>query len=289
VSVGAATGDGHAGRVGPPKLTGDEMALVAKLLYRWTGMIFGENKRYYIERRIGDRMARSKMGEVTDYLNFVRANPSERQALINAFTINESYFYREEHQFAALSAQILPQIVRDKAPGDLVRIWSMPCSTGEEAYSLAIWLLENWPLVDVYNIEIAGSDIDTAALDHAREGCFGARALARLPAAVIEEYFEKERGYRRKIIEDLRESVQFSPANIIDPSTLRDLGRFDVILCRNLLIYFDDESRLLAVNNLYDCLNPGGFICLGHSESMARISDRFELVRLDGAIVYRRP
>ncbi len=159
------------------------MGQVAKYLYRWTGMIFGENKRYYIERRIGDRMLHSQIGDVAAYLSFVVGNIGERQALINAFTINESYFYREEHQFKALSAQILPQIVRDKRPGDLVRIWSMPCSTGEEAYSIAIWLLENWPLVDAYNIEIVGSDIDTHALDRAREGYYGARAGAAAGSA----------------------------------------------------------------------------------------------------------
>jgi chemotaxis protein methyltransferase CheR len=280
---------GKAGRGRYPTLTTAEMAQIADLLYRWTGMIFGENKRYYIERRIGELMLHNHIDEVGRYLGFVGSQAAGRQALINAFTINESYFYREEHQFVALSSQILPAIVRNKRPGDLVRIWSMPCSTGEEAYSIAIWLLENWALVDAYNVEIIGSDIDTAALEHAREGRFGARALARLPAKVIEDYFDPERGHRRKIIDDLRESVHFIAANIVDRSTLKGLGTFDVILCRNLLIYFDDASRLSAVNNLYDCLNPDGYICLGHSESMSRISDRFELVRLDDAIVYRKP
>ncbi len=272
-----------------PSLTTDQIERIARLLYRWTGMIFGESKRYYIERRIGDRMARTGTADVASYLNFAASHLGEREALINVFTINESYFYREDHQFAALTAQILPEIVQSKRPGDLVRIWSMPCSNGEEAYSLAIWLLENWPLVDAYNVEIVGSDIDTAALNHAREGRFGMRALARLPQKLIDGYFEPERGHRRKIIDDLRESVRFIAANIIDRTTLAGLGRFDVILCRNLLIYFDEASRLLAANNLYDCLNGGGFVCLGHSESMARITDRFAMVRLDDAIVYRKP
>lgn len=270
-------------------LTDEQIAQIGSLLYRWTGMIFGHNKAYYIARRIGDRMARNQIEDVSAYLVFVTSHLGEREALINAFTINETYFYREEHQLKALSAQILPEIVRTKRPGDLVRIWSMPCSTGEEAYSIAVWLLENWPLVDVYNIEIVGSDVDTAALRHAREGRFGARSYARLPADVTERYFEPERGHRRKIIDDLRESVRFVAANIVDRTTLVGLGRFDVVLCRNLLIYFDDQSRRLGIDNLYDSMNQGGFIGLGHSESMARITDRFEIVRLDGAIVYRKP
>lgn len=273
----------------PPALSAEEMKRVAELLYRWTGMIFGENKRYYIERRIGERMVKNDIAEPRAYLSFVAGHFGEREALINAFTINETYFYREEHQLAALSRQILPEIVKDKRPGDLVRIWSLPCSTGEEAYSIALWLLENWALVDAYNIEIVGSDIDTHALNLAREGRYGTRSLARLPEGVVRTYFEGERNHRRKIIDDLRESVRFAPANIVDRGTLGGLGRFDVILCRNLLIYFDDQSRSIAADNLFESLNPGGFLCLGHSESMARISDRFAMVRLDDAIVYRKP
>ena len=124
-------------------LTDEQIAQIGRLLYRWTGMIFGHNKAYYIARRIGDRMVRNQIEDVSAYLVFVTSHLGEREALINAFTINETYFYREEHQLKALSAQILPEIVRTKRPGDLVRIWSMPCSTGEEAYSIAVWLLEN--------------------------------------------------------------------------------------------------------------------------------------------------
>lgn len=251
-------------------------------------MIFGANKRYYIERRVIERMALAGVREPKTYMDFAAHHADEREALTNAFTINETYFYREDHQFAALSRQILPAVVKNKRPGDPVRIWSMPCSTGEEGYSIAIWLLENWPLVDVYNVEIVGSDVDTAALDRAREGRFSSRSLARLPKAVLEAYFEPEKGHRRKIIDDLRDSVRFTAANIVDRASLDGLGKFDVILCRNLLIYFNDRSRLLAAENIHANLADGGYLCLGHSESMSRISDRFTLVRLEDAIVYRR-
>jgi chemotaxis protein methyltransferase CheR len=259
------------------------------LIYSWTGMTFGENKKYFIERRVSERLRRTGVSNVGAYLAWVPTDVVEREALINSFTINETYFFREEHQLAALCNDILPTIVRTRQPGGLVRIWSMPCSTGEETYSIAIWLLEHWSLVDAYNIEIIGSDVDTAAIEAAKAGRYSPRSLARLPPEFIDRYFEEERGHRRKIIDDLRESVRFVPANLIDRTSLSSVGKFDVILCRNLLIYFDDASRLLAAGNLFDCLNPGGFLCLGHSESMARISDRFELVRLQDAIVYRRP
>jgi chemotaxis protein methyltransferase CheR len=268
-------------------LSPEDVERVTQLIYRHTGMIFGHNKRYYIERRIADRMARTGESDVRRYLARAAAAP-EAEQLINLFTVNETYFYREEHQLAALSNEILPDIVSDRRPGDLVRIWSMPCSTGEEPYSIAIWLLENWPLVDAYNIEIVGSDIDTAAVEAARAGHFNARSLARLPDSVREAYFEPEHRHRRKIIDDLRESVRFTATNLVDAASVAAQGKFDVVLCRNLLIYFDDASRSAAAANLHDCLNPGGYLCLGHSESMARISDRYTLVRLDDAIVYRK-
>ena len=111
----------------------------------------------------------------------LRAGGAEAELLINSFTVNETYFYREEYQLRCLSRALLPAIVAGRRPGDLVRIWSVPCATGEEPYSIAIWLLENYPAVDAYNIEIVGSDIDTAALEEAKLGRYGERALSRLP------------------------------------------------------------------------------------------------------------
>jgi len=270
-------------------LSDEDVRRVTDHIYRSTGMVFGESKRYYIERRIADRVARTGAPDARTYITRLSTDPTESETLVNAFAVNETYFFREDHQFAALSAQILPQIVADKRPGDMVRIWSMPCSTGDEAYSIAIWLLENWPLVDAYNIEIVGSDIDTAAIAQAKAGRYAARALARLPERVIDAYFEAEHHHRRKIIDDLRESVRFVWANICDRATLVPLGKFDIIFCRNMLIYFDDASRKVAADNLFDCLQSRGFLLLGHSESMARIGDDFTMVRLDDAIVYRKP
>jgi chemotaxis protein methyltransferase CheR len=267
----------------------DQLRLLGDFLYRRTGMTFGENKRYYIERRIADGIASSGEPDVGAYIARVATDPREAERLVNSFTVNETYFYREEHQLKALGRSLLPEIIKDRQPGDLVRIWSMPCSTGEEAYSIALWLLENWRLVDAFNIEIIGSDVDTEALVAAKAGVYGQRSLSRLPDHVVGAYFEPPQGGQRKILEDLRESVRFVAANLIDPLSMRAMGRFDVIFCRNLLIYFDDASRLVAADHLFDALNPGGFLCLGHTESMSRISSKFMMARFPDAIVYRRP
>jgi chemotaxis protein methyltransferase CheR len=276
-------------RASEKSLSADEIVRLCEIIYRRTGMIFGESKRYYIERRIAERMVATGVRRFSAYLAHVEAEKNEVEHLINLFTVNETYFYREEHQLQCLGSSLLPSIIQHRKPGDLVRIWSVPCSTGEEPYSIAIWLLENWPIVDAYHIEIVGSDIDTQVLQDAQIGDYGQRALARLPSDVIERYFEPPHDGQRKIIQDLRESVKFTTVNLVDAMSVATQGLFDIIFCRNVLIYFDDASRLVAVNNLYDALHPGGFICLGHTESMSRISKRFDLRRFEDAIVYQRP
>ena len=272
-----------------PPLTANALRQICDFLYQRTGMAYGEAKRYYIERRVADRIERSGARSVQAYLSLLQISAAEAELLINAFTVNETYFYREEHQLRCLGQSLLPEIVATRRPGDLIRIWSVPCSTGEEPYSLAIWLLENWKLVDAYNIEIIGSDIDTRVLNEAAIGNYGIRALGRLPADVTERYFEPVRDRDRRIIQDLRESVKLSQVNLMDPVTVAAQGKFDIIFCRNLLIYFDDASRSIAADNMFNALHPRGFICLGHTESMTRISSRFVMRRFQDAIVFQRP
>lgn len=253
-------------------------------------MIFTEAKRYYVDRRVADRMVATGCVTFATYATRLRADlHQEIQHFINAFTVNETYFYREDHQLKCLTADLLTERLRGLRKQDGIRIWCAPCSTGEEPYSVAIWLLENWPLVDDHEIEIIGSDIDTDALAACEQGIFGRRALMRLPAAVVDRYFIALKNEQWRIIDEIRESVQFSRVNLVDPAQTRAHGQFDVVFCRNVLIYFDDASRRLAAENLFENLRPGGFLCLGHSESMSRISPLFEVRRFADAIVYQKP
>ena len=273
-----------------PALTEEEFRKLCEFIYRQTGMVFTEAKRYYVERRVVERMVATRSNSFTQYFARLRANAQEEiEKIINAFTVNETYFYREDHQLKCLTSDLLAQRVKSKRSGDLIRIWSAPCSTGEEPYSIAMWLLENWSFVDEYEIEIIGSDIDTDVLRFAAEGVFGKRALMRLTPALIEKYFTQLDVDKWQILDDLRSSVRFEPVNIVEANETRPFGKFDVIFCRNVLIYFDDVSRRSAAENLYENLWPGGFICLGHTESMSRISPLFEACRFEDAIVYQRP
>jgi chemotaxis protein methyltransferase CheR len=273
-----------------PSITEDEFARLCDFFYRRTGMIFTEAKRYYIERRIFDRMAATGATSFTQYFAHLRMDiDREVEQVINAFTVNETYFYREDHQFRCLTTDLLRMRLSEKPVGEPIRIWSVPSSTGEEPYSIAMWLLENWPEVDRHDIELVGSDIDTRALQVAREGFYGRRALSRLTPGLIDRYFEQVGEDLWQVAEEIRESVAFSPVNLINSAETRAQGVFDVIFCRNVLIYFNDESRRVAAENLFECLRPGGFICLGHTESMSRISPLFEVRRYADAIVYRKP
>lgn len=253
-------------------------------------MVFTEGKRYYVERRVSERMAATGSASFASYFASLRGHlAGEIEQLINAFTVNETYFYREDHQFRCLTADLLGRRTAARSPRQPVRIWAAPCSTGEEPYSIAMWLLENWADVDAWDVEIVGSDIDTRVLEAARQGCYGGRALMRLTPALIARYFEPNGEDQWRIVPELRESVRFSEVNVMDPAQTAAHGRFDVIFCRNLLIYFDDAARRLAAENLFESLLPGGYICLGHSESMSRISPLFEVRRFADAIVYQRP
>jgi len=205
-------------------------------------------------------------------------------------TVNETYFFREEYQFQCMVRSILPEIAKRKRDGDRIRIWSMPSSSGEEPYSIAIFLLEHWAGVDRYEVEIVASDIDTRILDAARRGVYGKRALQNLPAKYIAKYFRPTRNADEvQISEDLRQSVEFTRVNLSDRSETRSYRDFDLIFCRNLLIYFDDVSRSEAAATFFDALIPGGFICLGHSESMSRISSLYTVRKFPDAIVYQKP
>lgn len=278
----------------PVAVTAEEFRSLLDFFYRKTGIVFGDGKRYFVDRRLLERMSAVGATSVRSYLkNLKYQDPSgvELQHLINAMTVNETYFYREEYQFRCLIFSILPEILVGRRNGGEhpIRLWSLPCSTGEEAYSLAIQLLENWTEVDRYDVKICASDIDTGVLKRAAAAIYDDRAMQHLSAALKARYFLHVDG-KWQVIPDLRESIDFSTINLSDRRDMsRHAGLFDVIFCRNLLIYFDDISRRQAADSLFDALRPGGFLCLGHSESMSRISSLFTVRKFSDAIVYQKP
>ncbi|NKE46300.1 protein-glutamate O-methyltransferase CheR [Roseomonas frigidaquae] len=287
----SATATGSRAALDAAGITESDYLRFCEYFYRRTGIAFGDNKRYFVDKRLIERMHATGHGSFEPYFLSLRRfdAQAEIERLTNLLTVNETYFYREDHQFHCLSASILPEVTAGRRHGDRVRIWSMPCSTGEEPYSIAIHLLENWARVDDFNIEIIASDIDTKVLRSAAEGLYDARSLHRLPRDLVRRYFVTEGADRFRLIDAIRQSVSFTTLNASDPAAMRAYAGVDVIFCRNMLIYFDDKSRKQVVESFYDSLTEGGFICLGHSESMSRISPIFKARAFAQAIVYQKP
>ena len=260
-----------------------------EFFYRKTGIQFDDSKRYFVDRRLIDRIEATDSGCFRNYFMMLRfeASGDEIQTLTNLMTVNETYFFREEYQFKCMVNSILPEVIKHKKKDSPIRIWSVPSSSGEEAYSIAMYLLEYWPGIDQWDVEIISSDIDTKILNQARQGSYSARSVQNLPKALLKKYFTSK-GSEYQICEDLRQAVEFTRVNLMNSVDVRGYRDFDLIFCRNLLIYFDDLSRRQAADTFYDALQPGGFLCLGHSESMSRISSLYKACKFSDSVVYQK-
>jgi len=261
-----------------------------EFFYRKTGIQFEDSKRYFVDKRLIERIEATDSQRFRNYFMMLRFDTSgdELQTLVNLMTVNETYFFREEYQFQCMVNSMLGEIVRHKKDGAPIRIWSVPSSSGEEAYSIVMYLLEYWPGIREWDVEIISSDIDTSIISQARRGRYSARSVQHLPGNLLKKYFQPI-GLEYQIVDDLLEAVEFTRVNLMEPADVRAYRHFDLIFCRNLLIYFDDLSRRQAAETFYDALNPGGFVCLGHSESMSRISSLFRVRKFPEAIVYQKP
>jgi len=272
-------------------ISDSEFARFRDFFYRKTGIRFEDNKRYFVDKRLVERMQKTGHVLFRSYFTELRFQQSgeELQQLINLMTVNETYFFREEYQFQCLVESVLNEIVKDRSVGDSLRIWSIPSSTGEEPYSIALYLLEYWDKIDDYEVEILSSDIDTKVLNRCREGLYNDRSVKPLPKALLRKYFKQKATGLYQIDQDLRDVIEFSQVNLADSFQTKRFRNIDVIFCRNLLIYFDDTSRRQAADVFFDALNPGGFIFLGHSESMSRISSLYKVKKFPKAIAYQKP
>jgi chemotaxis protein methyltransferase CheR len=259
-------------------------------IYQRTGLVFDASRRHYVEKRLARRMTATRAGTFRSYFNAMRveARQQELQSLVNELTINETYFFREDHQLRILTDNLLPAIVR-RRPGQRIRIWSLPCSTGEEPYSIALHLIESWPDLAHHDVELLASDIDTDVLAAARRGIYRDRSVQNLPSHVLRRHFDSSTPGQHAISHELRGAVTFTRYNILDPLPAGLRASVDVVFCRNLLIYFDQAGQRRAVETIHDALVPGGFVLLGHSESMSRINSIFRPRSYTGGFAYQKP
>jgi chemotaxis protein methyltransferase CheR len=273
-----------------PRLTEEEFRLLRDVVYAHCGLWFRDESRYLLERRLGPRLQALALPDFTAYHRFLRFDPGgagELDEVTDALTTNETYFYREPYQLRAFSQEILPALERANARERRLRILSAGCSTGEEVYTLAV-LVRDSGLFEGWDVEIVGSDISRRCIAQALAGSYGEHAF-RIPEAEPMRRWFQLRGGKWVIDDAVRRMVRFQRENLLEPRALSTVARLDAVFCRNVMIYFDTQSRRRLLSLLHGKLREGGWLLLGHSESLLNLTADFELVHLTSDLVYRRP
>jgi chemotaxis protein methyltransferase CheR len=276
-----------------PKLSDGTFLLLRDFIYARTGIFFPEKKKYLIEGRLAKRLQQLNIGSFEEYLQLLKYDQmkqNEFEFLCNTITINETSFFRNEPQINAFQQKLALEILENKkALGiETLRIWSAACSSGEEPYTLAMLYLEHLkPRYPNLRIEIVGTDLNTAVLDLARAAEYSHYAIRSLPRLYIDKYFENRNGLYR-LRTQVKELVRFEYLNLIDRQKMRLMKRFDFIFCANVLIYFNEKAKIQVVGDLYDSLNRGGYLFIGSSEMLHKISTAFKLISIPKATAYKK-
>lgn len=272
-------------------LTARQFEALRDLIYRSLGLHFDESKVDFLDKRLEKRLSALAMTRVDDYLfhlRFLDGDGREMQELANLVTTNETYMFREFEQLQAFADHCLPEVLEKKEQSGVktLRIWSAGCSSGEEPYTLAIILREVMHDAEDWDIRILASDIDEERLKMAQGAVYGPYAVREVPEEYATKHLRPAGLDTFRIAPETARLVEFQYINLNDLRTWRNLRNYDFIFCRNVLIYFDDESRRSVVNQFYHVLSPWGFLYLGHSESVSRISAAYRIRRLGPHLVY---
>jgi len=209
------------------------------------------------------------------------------EKIIEVITVNETYFFRENYQFDTLIKYIIPELDKTRPKNESINILSAPCSTGEEIYSIAIYLLEEKNFIKNRDFLLLGIDIDKQVIEKAKMGFYSERSVHKLPRDIVNKYFIKK-GEFYQVKDILKNAVNFKVINVLDKYAMKKLGKFDVIFSRNMLIYFNENNKREAINNFYSILKPNGFLFLGHAEMIPKDIKLFKKEKLGEAFVYRK-
>lgn len=271
-------------------LSDDVFRLLRDLIKDYCGIYFDDSSKYLLERRLSKRVKSRHLNDFREYyrlLLYDKRRDEELSFIVDVLTVNETYFFREISQLKTLSDEILPELKNTKRDTRKIRIWSAGCSTGEEPYTIAMLILEQGYFFG-WDIEILGSDINQRVLQHARRGIYRKNSFRATEEHFTEKYFTQENNLYR-INDHVKQLVNFSCLNLLDPFKVRFVGDMDVILCRNVLIYFDQEARKKAIKSFHERLVHGGYLLLGHAESLMNISTAFTLKHFKNDMVYQKP
>jgi chemotaxis protein methyltransferase CheR len=274
-------------------LTPEQFGTLQELLSEVAGLVFDETRRESMAYSIAERLRETGSRDVATYLEKL-TEPAERQRLVDEVTIQETHFFRNPPQVRALRQHVLPELLRHaEANGRRLRIWSAGCSTGEEPYSIAMLLRELLPTADDWDVKVLATDVSQRALAAARAARYGARAVMNASPEELARFFVPASDGNVEVRPEVRELVEFRHHNLVtEPVPFPSNERIDLVLCRNVTIYFSRETTRELMARLHTCLRDGGYLFLGHSETLWQVSDDFRLVSLgtgeSAAFVYRR-
>lgn len=270
----------------------EEFRLIRDLIHGYCGLFFDQDTRYLLKKRLSGRLALYHMESFREYYHFLKYDKNREQELsdiMDVLTTNETYFFREAFQLKAFTDEILPEIkaAKEKKGERVLRIWSAGCSTGEEPYTIAMLLLETGCFTN-WKLEIVGSNISHRVLQKARKAVYGKSSFRTTEAHRITRYFSEQDGCFR-IADDVKRLVTISHLNLFDENRTVLLGKMDVIFCRNVIIYFDQVAKKRVIETFYGTLRDGGYLLLGHAESLLNTSTAFALRHLKNDMVYQKP
>ncbi|WP_028587307.1 CheR family methyltransferase [Desulfocurvus vexinensis] len=271
----------------------EEFAQLRDFIYAQSGIYIADNRKYLLENRLRNRLKQLNLksfGEYYYYLQYDAGRKQELNKLFEVVTTNETSFFRNPPQLKVFQDHVLREVVeaQRKAGDRRIRIWSAGCSTGEEPYTMAIQMSEVLGgELPGWNVKITANDLSEGVLASARRGVYTEYALRTTPQEMIRKYFTEEEG-RYTIREDLKRMITFGQINLSDRMQLKRVERSHIIFCRNVIIYFDDEMKKRVISSFYDNLLPGGYLLIGHSESLHNISRAFKPTHYPGAIIYRK-
>jgi len=261
------------------------LEILAGMIYDYCGIDYRKDP-LSLQSKIGLKLKELGLSP-WEYCGYLIMEPKEWDKLIELITVNETYFFREENLLNEFQKVILPQYM-DRTPENPLRIWSAACSTGEEPYTIMM-LIEESALFKAGAVQVIASDINKKVLNKAKEGVYKKRSLSfrRMPVGAYNKFFiELEEDY--KVKDSIRESIDFKHINLFDDNIRSKIGKVDIIFCRNVLIYFDINAIEKIINAFYDILNPGGYLFLGHAETITGLHAGFETILTSSVYYYRK-
>jgi chemotaxis protein methyltransferase CheR len=268
-------------------LTDHELSEIRMLIEERTGIHFDESRERFLSTRVREHMHERGYTRVSELLRAVRKTTVEYDSLLERMLTQETSFFRYPAVFEAFEKRVLPEIHVSKFwknPRTL-RVWSAGCSTGEEPYSIAITIADSLSFADAWNVEILATDVGKLALKNAEKGIYSGRSLGSVNEKQLAAHFTKVES-KFHVKPRLKKMISFAPMNLAAPVYV---GRMDLIFCMNVLIYFTEERRRALVQRFYEALEPGGYLFLGHSESISKMPVKFQAIVLGDCILYRKP